>query len=180
VIVDPLAFTVVRDILSRCLKWEGSPQPRVCCSALTSLEPLNIISELFVQTTRPAGRGYTGSVRVRKPRECQFHEAIKRGEPLQLRTPLIRRNGRKYLRDFRNLRTQVRFMVPAALDQRPDTVRARTMCRPGRTVAPQYDRYDHPVRRIPERNLTGEHLCWWDNSKRKKRRFQIIYNVPRS
>ena len=82
--------------------------------------------------------------------------------------PLTRGNRGKGLRDFRNLRTQARVLVPAACDQCPQLVRARTMFRPRRTVASQDRWRDRPVcLLVYERNLTSEYLCWCGNSERK-------------
>ena len=81
---------------------------------------------------------------------------------------LIRGDRGNGLRDFRNLWTQVRVLVPAAFDQLPQIVRARRMFRPRRTVAPQHRWRDRPVRLlVNERNITGEYLCLCSNSKRK-------------
>ena len=91
--------------------------------------------------------------------------------------PLIHGNRRKRLRDFKNLRTRARILLPTAFDQRSQTLCARRMCRPERTLAPQHGQHDsRTVRHVIEWSLTSEHLCRWDNSKRKQGRFQIIHN----
>ena len=88
-----------------------------------------------------------------------------RGEILQLLTALIRGNRRKGLPDLENLRTRARVLVPAALNQRPQTVRERRVHWPGRSVAPQHCLHDHPIRLLAtERNLISEYLCWCSNS----------------
>ena len=69
--------------------------------------------------------------------------------------------NREGLRNFRNLRTQLRVLVPATLDQRPQTVRARWMFRSGRSIAPKHGLHDRPICFLAtERNLTGEYLCF--------------------
>ena len=91
--------------------------------------------------------------------------------------PLIRGNRRKRLRDFKNLWTRARVLLPAAFDQRPQTLCAGRMCRPERTLALQHGQHDcRIIRHVIERSLTSEYLCWWGSSKRKQRRFQIIRN----
>ena len=48
------------------MRREDSPKLHSRCSALTGWELLNIISNLLIQTTRPAGCDNIGVVRVRK------------------------------------------------------------------------------------------------------------------
>ena len=139
------------------MKREDSPQPYARGSALAGRKQLNIVSNLFIQITRPVGCGHIGATRVRKgvkdPRRNQT------GKTVQLRTPLICGNRRKGLRDFKNIRTQARVLVPAALSQRPQTVRERRVYRPGWSVAPEHGLQDRPIRFLAtERNLTGEYL----------------------
>ena len=114
-----------------------------------------------VQTNNATcGMRYIGVMRVKK---CV--KVPRRNQIGGIRTPLIRGNRRKCLRDFKNLRAQVRFVVPAALDQRPQIVRARTMCRPGRSVAPEHRLHYRPIRLLAtERSLTGKYLWWCSNS----------------
>ena len=86
-------------------------------------------------------------------------------ETVQLRTPLIRGNRKKGFRDFKNIRTQARVLVPAALDQCPQIVRERRVYRPGRTVAPQHCLHDRPIRLLAtKRNFASENLCLRGNS----------------
>ena len=84
------------------------------------------------------------------------------------RDHLIRRNRRKGLQDPRNIRTQLRDRVPAALDQRPEIMGAGRMCRPRRTLSFQHSHQDHPICfQITKRNIAGEYLCSRRNSKWK-------------
>ena len=104
-----------------------------------------------------------------------------RGKTLQLRTALICGMRRKALRDFKNLRTQTGVQVPAALDQRPQTVCARRVFRPGRSVAPQHGLQHHPIRLLAtERNLTSEYLCLCGNSYQMQCVVQTVHDIPQS